>query len=384
MQSSKRIVIVAGEESGDQHAASLVKALLAWDASVEISGIGGSHMQQAGVHLLSDLARFGVTGLYEVIRHLRTIKKAFHAIKNHLHNIKPDLLILIDYPGFNLRLAKFAKQRLGIRIIYYISPQIWAWKAKRINTIRNYIDKMAVIFPFEKAIYQREQVPVYFVGNPLVEKIGYFPSLDHLRNNLNLPCNKRLIAILPGSRIHEIEKHLPILANTAKQLAKKYLDIHFVLPVAKSIDMTLVQTYFNKSELEISFIYEHALETMACSDCVIVASGTASLECALLEKPMCIIYKGSWISYIAAMKFIKINYLGLCNILKNKMIVPELLQYDFNEKELTKVVGELLHNQSLIQNMKKHLKEIKEMLSSERIDCSLADLIKQDLKQNYF
>ncbi len=150
MSPAKHIVIIAGEESGDMHAAALAQQLRVWDDNLTISGIGGRHMQEAGVELLSDLARFGVTGLSEVIRHLRVIKKAFKAIKAHLQAVKPDLLILVDYPGFNLRLAKFAKQKLGIRILYYISPQIWAWKANRIETIRACVDHMAVILPFEK------------------------------------------------------------------------------------------------------------------------------------------------------------------------------------------------------------------------------------------
>lgn len=380
MLSTKRIVIIAGEESGDQHAAKLVNQLKDWNSNLEFSGIGGRHMQEAGVKLISDLARYGVTGISEVLRHLHVIKKAFNAIKLHLETIKPDLLILVDYPGFNLRLAKFAKQELGIRILYYISPQIWAWKANRIETIRANIDNMAVILPFEKEIYQKAGVPVSFVGHPLVEKIQPCPDIEEARLDLNLPADKRIVAMLPGSRYNEIEKHMPILLETIKILSKQHANLHFVIPIAGSLKPELVKSYFqHQSDIPISFTLGKATDVVACSDCVVVASGTASLECALLEKPMCIIYKSSLISYIAAMKLIKVKYLGLCNLLKNEMIAPELLQYDCNAIELSRMVTELLTNSETINRMISRLKLLKLSLSSSEADCSLSDLVKQEL-----
>ncbi|ASQ45794.1 lipid-A-disaccharide synthase [Legionella clemsonensis] len=380
MPSARRVVIIAGEESGDIHAAHLVNQLKTWQPELQISGIGGRHMENAGVHLISDLARFGVTGLTEVIRHLKVIKKAFNAIKHHLETIKPDLLILVDYPGFNLRLAKFAKQKLGIRILYYISPQIWAWKANRIKTIRATIDRMAVILPFEKALYQKAGVPVSFVGHPLVEKIQHCNNVETARIHLNLPTNKRIIAMLPGSRRNEIEKHMPVLVETAEILTQQHTDLHFVIPIAQSLKPSLIPSYFkNKTNLSISFVIGRATEVVACSDCVIVASGTASLECALLEKPMCIIYKASLISYIAAMQVLKVKYLGLCNLLKNEMVVPELLQYDCSPRELSRIVTELLTDDEVIARMVARLKQLKLSLSHEKADCSLAQLVKQEL-----
>ncbi|WED44192.1 lipid-A-disaccharide synthase [Legionella cardiaca] len=379
MPSNKKIVIIAGEESGDKHAANLVHQLLAENPNLEISGIGGRHMQEAGVHLISDLARFGVTGLTEVVRHLKVIKKAFNAIKLHLQATKPDLLILVDYPGFNLRLAKFAKQELGIRILYYISPQIWAWKPNRIETIRANIDRMAVILPFERDIYQKAGVPVSFVGHPLVEKISPCLDAEKTRTNLGLPTNKRLIAMLPGSRNNEIEKHLPVLIKTAKILSQEHENLHFVLPIAGSLKPEFVTSYFNNSNLQISFILGKATDVVACSDCVVVASGTASLECALLEKPMCIIYKASLLSYIAATKVIRVKYLGLCNLLKNEMVVPELLQYDCNARELSRMLTQLLTDNDTINRMITRLKQLKHSLSGPQADCSLSELVKQEL-----
>ena len=378
MQVNKRLVIIAGEESGDLHAAALVRQLLTINKQLEFSGIGGRHMQEAGVHLVSDLARFGVTGLSEILGHLWILKKAFNLIKTHLEQTKPDLLILVDFPGFNLRLVKFAK-RLGIRILYYISPQIWAWKANRIELIRTYVDRMAVIFPFEKKLYQKASVPVSFVGHPLISKISLCDDISAARKGLDLPLDKRIVAMLPGSRRHEIERHMPVLVKTAEMLSQKADDLHFVIPIAGTLDPSTVKAYFAKSNVKISFIPGRATEVVACSNCAVVASGTASLECALLEKPMCIIYKGSLISYIAAMKLIKVKFLGLCNLLQNEMVVPELLQYDCNAIELTRTINELLNDEEVIARMLKRLKQMKQSLSSEQADCSLSELVMTEI-----
>ena len=378
MQQIKRLVIIAGEESGDVHAASFVRRLNARHANLEFTGIGGKHMQDAGVHLISDLARYGVTGLSEVFKHIRVIRRAFKDIKAHLTANKPDLLVLVDYPGFNLRLARFAKQVLGIRIVYYISPQIWAWKANRIHTIRNCVDHMAVILPFEKQLYERANVPVSFVGHPLVDKV-VASDMDEMRQQLGLPKNKKLIAMLPGSRTHEIERHMPVLRDTANMLNNQLQDLHFVIPIAGTIDSKQVRAYFSKTSLSYTLINSQAIETVACSDCVVVASGTASLECALLTKPMCIIYKSSLLTYIMAMKLIKIKFLGLCNLLQNEMIAPELLQYDCNAVELTRVLYDLLTDSEIALRMITRLKQLKESLSLQSADCTIEQLIESEL-----
>jgi len=375
----KRLVIVAGEESGDVHAAAFVRELKENNPNLMISGIGGKHMQDAGVHLISDLARFGVTGASEVIRHLRVIRRAFNDIKSHLTANKPDLLILVDYPGFNLRLAKFAKHVLGIKILYYISPQIWAWKPGRINTIRDCVDRMAVILPFEKNLYEDAGVPVSFVGHPLVNKIPTCQDVNAARNVLGLPQNKRLVAMLPGSRVNEIERHMPVLRDSAQLLSKQFDDLHFVIPVAGTIDIAVIESYFLNTTIPYTLIQGKAVETVACSDCAVVASGTASLECALLEKPMCIIYKASTLTYIIGFKLINIHYLGLCNLLQNEMIVPELLQYDCNPTELTRTIITLLDDHATAQRMIARLQRLKVSLSGQHADCSITTLIEKEI-----
>jgi lipid-A-disaccharide synthase len=378
MQSPKHIVVVAGEESGDIHAAKWITDLKSAHSHITFSGIGGIHMQKAGVHLVCDLAKHGVTGISEVLRHFNTIKKAFQQIKQHLTINKPDLLVLVDYPGFNLRLAKYAKKELGIKILYYIGPQIWAWKAKRLDLIREVVDHMAVILPFEKKIYQQAGVPVSFVGHPLVEQfIHAKPALP--TQIANLPHKAKIVALAPGSRTHEIERHMPVLCQTASNLSKVVENLHFVVPVAASLSVQLIEKYLKNSGVNYTLIPNQFLATIAGSDIVLVASGTASLECALLEKPMCIIYKASLISYIAAMKLIKVKYLGLCNLLMGNMVVPELLQYDCSAKELTKTALELLQNTDVRKKMLSRLYDLKIQLSSQAADCTIGELIFREL-----
>jgi lipid-A-disaccharide synthase len=382
MHKAKRVVIIAGEESGDLHASRLIEHLKNTYPDIKISGIGGKHMSDAGAELISDLARFGVTGFTEVFRYFKIIRNAFNAIKLHLKNERPDLLILVDYPGFNLRLARYAKEKLNLKIVYYISPQIWAWKAKRIHHIKQCVDHMAVILPFEKELYQQAGVPVDFVGHPLVEKMKNMTTPDDCKNKLGLPLEKRILALLPGSRTNETERHMPVLRDTASLLHQFDPDIHFVIPVARTIKIEKIKAYFLHLKLPVTFINDKAVECMTAADFVIVASGTASLECALLQKPMCIIYKSSLLTYIIAMKLIKVKFLGLCNLLAKKMIVPEFLQYDCNPHELSHYIINFHTDPQQQKHMLSQLTILKEEMSSERSSCTLNKLVEVKLAEN--
>ncbi|MFI4919681.1 MAG: lipid-A-disaccharide synthase [Legionellales bacterium] len=377
----RRVVIIAGEESGDMHAAVLIKQLKAVYPEIEIGGIGGKHMLAAGAELTSDLARYGVTGFTEVIGYLRIIRNALVAIKKNLREQRPDLLILIDYPGFNLRLAKYAKKELGLKIIYYISPQIWAWKPGRIHLIKQCVDRMAVILPFEKPIYEKAGMPVSFVGHPLVDTIPAQVNMAEKRAELQLPLKNKVIAILPGSRRHEIEQHMPVLIDTMKLLYADNPDLQFVIPIAGTINPQKITSYDSKSTLPITFIQGKALDCIAAADFVIVASGTASLECALMKKPMCIIYKSSFLTYHAAMKLIRVKYLGMCNLLTNRMMIPEFLQYDCNAVELYRYITNFNNDSSQPQKMIRQLSVLKESLSSNESDCSLVELVRSEMPE---
>lgn len=379
MPQPKHIVVIAGEESGDQHAASFIRQLKCLYPSLKCSGIGGRHMQDAGTELVSDLARYGVTGLTEIILHARVIRQAFRLIKAHLTDTKPDLLILVDYPGFNLRLARFAKEVLDLRIVYYISPQIWAWKANRIHAIRRYVDKMAVILPFEKELYEQAGIPVAFVGHPLIERLEINDSVSSLKQLLQLPEDKPILALLPGSRQNEIKRHMPVLRKTICQLTEKHPNLHIAIPVARSLNKSALIPYTQGLSLPITFIDQQATKTVYCSDFVIVASGTASLECALLTKPMCIIYKVSLLTFMTACRFMRVKYLGLCNLLSGKMIVPELLQYDCTADELTRLVSDCLSKPQKSEYMISRLQKLKESLSHQQADMAIHMLIAQEL-----
>lgn len=265
MPTNKHIVIVAGEESGDMHAACFAKDILQVSPETRLTGIGGSHMQKAGVELVANNAYFGVTGLTAIFGHIKDIVQAANAIKTHIKQTKPDLVVLVDCPGFNLRLAKFAKQH-NVRVLYYISPQIWAWKANRIHHIKRYVDRMAVIFPFEKTLYDKAGVPVSFVGHPLVKSIierdQDFPS----RSDLGLPSDKKILALLPGSRRNEINLHMPTLLETASKLLENNPDLHFAIPIAKSTPTELIKKYTGMTNLPISIFKGKALEICHCTD----------------------------------------------------------------------------------------------------------------------
>lgn len=378
-QPNPHIVIIAGEASGDAHAAKLIHELRSKNPNLVVSGIGGQNMEQAGATLVYNLAQYGVTGFTEVFRHFKIIKDAFKRIKEHLKAVKPDLLILVDYPGFNLRLAKYAKEELGIKIIYYISPQIWAWKAGRIHHIKKYIDHMAVIFPFEKTIYQNAGVPVSFVGHPLQETIPQHYDMQHARQSLSLPEDQRIIALLPGSRKHEIESLLPVMLQTAQILSKHHANTHYVVPIADTINEDAIKRFLKNSDLNVTLIKGKAIDAMCAADFVIVASGTASLECALLKKPMCILYKSSTITYYLAMKLIKIKYLGLCNILSNAMIAPEFLQHDCKASEIARYIELYFSSPDLMTTQQNQLELLARSLASENSDCSLSDLVYHEL-----
>lgn len=377
MPSTKTLVMVAGEESGDRHAADLAQQLLTSHPDWQISGIGGSHMEKAGVRVINHLAAHGVTGLLEVVRHFRTIKQAFRQIQSHLLASQPDLLILIDYPGFNLRLARWAKANLQTKILYFISPQIWAWKAGRIETIKACVDHMAVILPFEREIYQKADVPVSFVGHPLVKAITPSAPPPVLRSEFGFSPEQQIIALLPGSRVHEVRFLLPIMLASLRQLRVSMPNLHALIPVANSLDPGIIRAYLGDLAPQVKLVSQRAIDVIAASDAVIVASGTASLEAALVRKPMCVLYRASYLTYVVAMRLIRVKYLALANLLAGQMIVPELLQYDCTVEELTALMHRLLTQPALQKRMTRHLDELYQNLSDASADCQLDQLIER-------
>jgi lipid-A-disaccharide synthase len=374
----KKILIIAGEESGDQHASSFIKNILKQRDDISFFGIGGTHMEQAGAKILYNLAAYGVTGLFEIIKSSHIIYQVFKILKTWCQENIPDLVILVDYPGFNLRFAKYLKRHYPqVKILYYISPQIWAWKASRLKTIQKYIDTMAVILPFEKEIYTKTGIEAYFVGHPLMQNADLKLSLRNgAAEGTELNNSSRSIALLPGSRIHEIKKHLPVMLKAMSSLDE---NIQVLIPVAETIDIDSIRTYCKYFTLNCEIAKGSAIEMMARSEVVIVASGTASLEAALLMKPMCIVYKSNFITAFIARLVIKIPYLGLCNILQGEMIVPELLQNACNSQNLALITKKLLHDKSYRETMQKNLSNLCASLGDNQRDCSMEELILRKL-----
>ena len=340
---NKAIMIVAGEASGDMHGASLVREMLKIDPALNFYGIGGNKLQEAGVKLLANASTMAVVGLTEVISKLGSILKIMNMMKKSLDEYRPELVILIDYPDFNLPLAKAAKKR-GIKVFYYISPQVWAWRKSRIGQIKKTVSKMAVILPFEVDTYSQKGFSVNYVGHPLLDLMRPDYSKQESRKMIGLAENKTTIGLLPGSRVTEVKKLLPEILRAAEILARRIPNIQFVLPLADMLDEKIVAEITSGFSVKVQVIAGHTYEAISCADFAIVASGTATLETALLGVPMVITYKISPLSYFIGKLFIRIKNIGLVNIIAGKTIVPELIQGKANAQNIASEAIGILTN----------------------------------------
>ncbi len=359
--------IIAGEASGDLHGSNLIKELRKLDAAAVIRCWGGEKMEAAGATLVKHYRDLAFMGFIEVIKNLRTIFRNIDFCKKDILENKPDVLVLIDYPGFNLRIAKWAK-RQGIKIIYYISPQVWAWKENRVKGIKESVDKMLVILPFEKDFYKKWHYEVEYVGHPLVEVIEEFgirnlelpdqnTATTSPNSQLQIP-NSGIVALLPGSRQQEILKKLPIML----EVAKYFPSYQFVVAKAPGLDENfynvLLAPYNN-----VSTVVNKTYELLAQSKAALVTSGTATLETALFAVPEVICYKGSSISYQIAKRLVKIKYIGLVNLIMDKEVVKELIQDDLTVENLKKELETLLNSKEKQEQLKNDYAALKNLLS---------------------
>lgn len=361
LEASKHILISAGEASGDMHAANLIQKVKKIAPNIQFYGMGSNLMRDAGAKIIVDANPLSIMGWVEIILKFSMICNAFRIMTNALLQNKPDLLILVDYPGFNLRLAKVAK-KAGIKVLYFISPKIWAWNQGRIETIKKYVDIMAVIFPFEVEFYKKWQIPVAFVGNPLVELVKPKLTKEAAQKAFNLNPTCRTIGLFPGSRKNEIKYLLPIMLAAAKLLKDKDQNLQFILSQASSITLNELQAYLQSSLVPVQIIQNQNYDVMQTCDAIIAASGTVTLEIALMAIPLVLIYKTSWIEYKLAKYLIKIPYIGLCNILANRKIIQELLQYDATPNKIAKEIEKILNNSNYHTKMLSNLTEIQNLL----------------------
>jgi lipid-A-disaccharide synthase len=363
-----RYYIIAGEASGDLHGSNLIKELKKLDASADFRTWGGDKMEAAEATVVKHYRDLAFMGFIEVLKNLRTIFRNLDFCKEDILAYNPDTLILIDYPGFNLRIAQWAKTK-GIKVIYYISPQVWAWKENRVKIIKHCVDKMLVILPFEKEFYKKWNYEVEYVGHPLVEVIEEFgvknlefgnTDAESALPNSQLPItNSPIIALLPGSRKQEILKKLPIML----EVAKHFPGYKFVVAKAPGLD----ENFYNdllKPYSNVSWVVNKTYELLSRSKAAMVTSGTATLETALFGVPEVICYKGSFISYQIAKRLIKIKYICLVNLIMDKEVVKELIQNELTVANLEYELEQLLTNKTKQQQLQKDYADLKTLLSA--------------------
>ena len=323
---SADVMVIAGEASGDQHGANLVEALKGRCPDIRLRGMGSDRLRAAGVDVLFDCKSIAVVGLFEVLLHWPDIKRALRTIETAITETPPDLLILIDYVEFNLRMAAVA-QRMGVKVLFYVSPQIWAWRPERVHKIGTLVDMMAVIFPFEVKYYEQAGIPVRYVGHPLSGHVHSACSRESLTGELSINGEQKLVGLLPGSRANEIRYILPVMLDTVERLNNARSDITFLLPVAPTVRRADVEAQIQARGLpNIQVLNKRAYDVMSCSDSIAIASGTATLEAAMIGVPMAIVYKVNALSWYWMKRKIQIEHVGLANIVAEKSIVPEFIQ----------------------------------------------------------
>lgn len=355
------IFISAGESSGDLLGADLARALYHANPSLKLIGMGGKRMQEAGVDVVFDSKQLSVVGALEVIRYLPRILLTLHRIKKYLRKTKPNLIILIDFPDTHFRIMKYAK-KLGIPVLYYVSPQIWAWRSGRIKQIKNYVDHMAVLFSFEAKIYRDATVPVTFVGHPLAQIVQPSLSKDAAYSFFNLDSQHPIITLFPGSRHSEMQNHLSIIIESTNEITKKIPDAQFVLVLADHFDEKAIR---EKIPHSIKIIRHHLYDLLQITDAAIAVSGTVTLEIALMQVPLCIIYKISAFSFWIAKKLIQLKQIGLCNIVLEKMVAKEFIQDNANAQLIAAEIVKLISDQTYRDQIKADLSTIKNKISIE-------------------
>ena len=348
------IMVLTGEPSGDLHAGHLVKEIKKLNDRIYFSGIGGPHLENQNVDLFYNISKLSAMGLTEVLMQFGQIKKAFDLFKKKLRANTPDLIILVDYPGFNLKAAQFVKDNYTIKILYYITPKVWAWKKSRLKKIKKYIDHAALILPFEEKIYKKAEIQSTYVGNPLLDEYSEnmpktLLSSDHLSSN---DKDSIIIGLLPGSRKAEIKNLLDVMIKAANLIYQRNKKINFIISKASSIKREVLETQFKKNRTDFIFqITEGPVKDIFLkSDLLIAASGTVTLEASLCCVPTIIVYKMSAVSYWMAKLFVKVKYVGLANLIVNAEVMPELLQNDATPEKISKKALYMLDNLFYFKN----------------------------------
>ncbi len=380
LNEERKILIVAGETSGDLLGAHLVKAVLSMDPRLRFYGVGGKHLRSMGMEVVFDNSEVAVVGILEVFSRLRSLYRMFRWLKRSLERDKPTLAILIDFPDFNLRLAKEANKR-GVPVFYYISPQVWAWRRGRVKKIAKLVHKLLVVLPFEVPFYRQRGIECEFVGHPLIDIVKPHLSKEEAHEKFHLDGDKRTIGLLPGSRREEVQNLLPVLLKSAHLLLRDFPNLQFIIPLAPAIDRFQVEKYIEDSNLDIRVVGEHIYDVFNICDLIITASGTATLEAAIMGTPMIIVYKVSFLSYLVGRLLVKVKSIGLVNLIAEKRIVPELIQGQASPINIFNEASEMLRNPRLLSMIRGELRKVREKLGSPGTSQRAAQILYRIIHQ---
>ena len=367
------VMFSAGEASGDRHAAALFQELRKYAPQARGIGMGGAEMRRAGVELSFDSSGIGVIGLFEIIKHYPEIRKALNLQKDLLRREKPDLLICVDYKEFNLKLARHAKS-LGVKVLFYVGPQVWAWRPGRVKTYGKAVDMMAVIFPFEPPYYEAHGVPVRYVGHPALDKVS--PARGKAENLIHFGLNpaQPIVGIFPGSRGQEIKRMLPVMLQAAQRFAARHPGAQFILPQAGSVADAFLHPHLAACPLQIKVVKQQMIDVALCCDAIMTTSGTATLEIALIGAPMAICYRLSALSYWLGKQLVNIPYIGLPNIIAGKPVVKEFIQHALTAENLAAEMEALVFEPARRAECIAELAQVKQRLGSGGGSKNMAQL----------
>ncbi len=370
---AKKIFIVACEASGDMHGARLISEILKKDSSVEFCGLGGDKMRQTGMHIFHDLTKFSALGFSDVVKNYFKYLKIFKSAVQLIRDEKPDAVIVIDSPAFNLRLAKKIKNTFPV--IYYISPQLWAWGKRRIHIVKKYVRQMLVILPFEKDFYEKENISAEFVGHPLLDSIPDLPSQETLKKNLGLQDGQKAIGLFSGSREKEVRRILPVMLKTAELLRKDFPNATFFVSRSHNVKNAAYDEILKTTSVKTMSTQTSFYELVRAMDFALVTSGTATLETALIGTPFFLLYKTGWSTYFLGKHLIKVVYLGLVNLLSKTRVVPEFIQNDARPETIAHEAKVFLQSQELQNKMRREFKEVREKLGEKGASLRAAEKV---------
>jgi lipid-A-disaccharide synthase len=370
----KRILIIAGDPSGDLHGSGVVDELRRRMPDSDIYGIGGDRMKNAGMELIYNVNELSFMGFVEVIRHLPFIRQVEKRLGEFLDSRRPDLVLLIDYPGFNLRFARRVSEK-EIPVVYYIGPQVWAWGKHRLKKMKQVIDKMLVIFPFEKELYEKERIPVEFVGHPLLDIMHVRSTQSEFFSEYDLDIGRKLLGLFPGSRAQEIERMLPVMLDAARRIQQHH-NIQIAVGKAPNLPIECYErSLHSEFGRDVRLVEDATYELMKYSDAAIVTSGTATLETACFETPMVVVYKASPISYFIGRMLVSVKSIGLVNIVAGKMIVPELIQHMANAEEIAFNIRQYFEKPLFAAEVKNELSKVKGRLGNPGAAKRVAEIL---------